>query len=320
MEKTAFIFGITGQDGALLAKFLLDKSYRVVGATRNLEKRHLNLEILQIQDRICLVSYTSLQDIPELLSTYQPQEIYHLSAQSSVGLSFQQPLAAFESIVPPAITILEAVRTIGLPAKCFHAGSSECFGDSGDSAVTEETPFSPQSPYAVAKVSAHFQVASYRDLFGIFACTGFLYNHESFLRPREFVTQKIVTTACDIARGKADLLTMGNLSIQRDWGWAPEYVEAMWLMLQQDQPEDYIIATGKTMSLETFVSEVFERLGLDWKTYTRQDARFFRSSDVPTHRANPGKAKERLGWQARLDGRDVARKMVEAQLAMDGIH
>ncbi len=314
MKKTALIFGITGQDGALLARFLLEKSYRVIGSTRGIEKRESNLERLNIREQVEMVSGVGFRHIIQCLSLYQPQEVYNLGAQSSVGASFHRPFETFESIATVTADILEAIRILGQPVKFFNPGSGECFGDTGGKPATEQTPFSPQSPYAAAKASAHWQVASYRDLFGIFACTGFLYNHESWLRPEGFVTRKIVNTACRIARNKADSLVLGDLSIQRDWGWAPEYVRAMWLMLQQEQPEDYILATGHTLSLGAFVSHVFAALGLDWKKYTKDDARFFRSSDVPIHRADPGKARKHLGWQAEILAPDVAVKMVDAQL------
>ena len=315
--RCAVIFGATGQDGAFLSKLLLEKNYRVVGVSRNVQAASLdNLDRLKVHSHIELVS-AAIKDpeqVTRVIRTYQPDEIYNLAGQSSVSRSFNAPVETFESISTGSLNLLEAVRVLNSPARVFTAGSGDCFGDLGGQTATEKTLFSPLSPYGMAKAAAHWQTAVYRQVYGLFACTGILFNHESHLRPDCFVTQKIVRTACEISRGQASELVMGNISIERDWGWAPEYVAAMWMMLQQDKPEDYILATGVTMRLEDFIAAVFQRLGLDWKDHVKTDQRFFRTSDIQTHRASPAKAAEKLDWKARFNGRDVAAMMVDAEL------
>lgn len=315
--KTAVIFGVSGQDGAFLSRLLLEKKYRVIGVCRNTGKAFLNnLDRLNIQHRIELVasSIGHFEHVKQIIQEYKPDEIYNLAGQSSVSHSFVNPVETFEGISIGTLNLLEAIRTLNLPVKLYNAGSGDCFGNIKGRAATEDTPFNPTSPYGVAKASAFWQVASYRDAYGIFACTGLLFNHESHLRPAQFVTQKIVKTACRIAEGQCSELVLGNIAIERDWGWAPEYVVAMWKMLQQETPDDYIIATGTTISLEDFICAVFQRLNLDWKKYVTTDQRFLRPSDIATIRANPQKAEDRLGWKAKFTGYDVARMMVEAEL------
>ena len=315
--KTAVIFGVSGQDGAFLSRLLLEKKYRVIGVCRNTGKAFLtNLDLLNIKHRIELVasSIGHFEHVKQIVQEYKPHEIYNLAGQSSVSRSFKEPVATFEGISMGTLNLLEAVRTLNLPVKLYNAGSGDCFGNTKGRVATEETPFNPTSPYGVAKVSAFWQVAGYRDAYGIFACTGLLFNHESHLRPAQFVTQKIVKTACRIAEGQCSELVLGNIGIERDWGWAPEYVVAMWNMLQQETPDDYIIATGITIRLEDFIRAVFQRLNLDWKKYVTMDHRFLRPSDIATIRANPKKAEERLGWKAKFNGYDVARMMVDAEL------
>jgi GDPmannose 4,6-dehydratase len=206
------------------------------------------------------------------------------------------------------------IRFIDSPIKFYNAGSSECFGNTGDRTADETTAFSPRSPYAVAKAAAHWQVASYREAYNLFACSGILFNHESPLRPKRFVTQKVVTTAVEISKGIAEKLQLGDLSIRRDWGWAPEYVEAMYLMLQAPQPEDYVIATGETHSLKDFVAEVFSYVGLDWMAHVEIDKSLFRPSELAVNRGSPQKAYEKLGWRAQRKMKEVARGMVDAIL------
>jgi GDPmannose 4,6-dehydratase len=254
------------------------------------------------------------RNVFELIHKYQPDEIYNLSGRSSVAHSFSEPFDTFESIGMAVLNLLEAVRILKLPIKLFNAGSSECFGNIDKGQATEGTPFRPKSPYGVAKSAAFWQIVSYREAYGLFACTGILFNHESFLRPDRFVTRKIVKTACKIAKGQRSELVLGNISIERDWGWAPEYVEAMWKMLQQSIPDDYIIATGTTISLEKFIATVFRRLNLDWKNYVKTDSRFLRPSDIHTISGNPEKAEKKLGWKARYTGEDVANMMVDEEL------
>ena len=315
--KTAVIFGVSGQDGAFLSRLLLEKQYRVIGVCRNTGEGFLNnFDRLNIKHRIELVasSIGHFEHVKQIVREYNPDEIYNLAGQSSVSRSFKEPVNTFKGISIGTLNLLEAVRTLNLPAKLYNAGSGDCFGNIKGRAATEDTPFNPTSPYGVAKASAFWQVANYRDAYGLFVCTGILFNHESHLRPAQFVTQKIVKTACRIAEGQCSELVLGNIGIERDWGWAPEYVTAMWKMLQQETPDDYIIATGTTISLEDFICAVFQRLNLDWKKYVTTDQRFLRPSDIATIRANPQKVEERLGWKAEFTGYDVARMMVEAEL------
>jgi GDPmannose 4,6-dehydratase len=247
-----------------------------------------------------------------VVQSFQPDEIYNLAGQTSVGLSFEQPVEAMESVTQGTLNMLEVIRLVNRPIRFYNAGSGECFGDTGSIAATEDTPFQPRSPYAVAKASAHWLVCNYRDAYGLFGCTGILFNHESPLRPERFVTQKIVRAAARIHAGSNDRLELGNIDIRRDWGWAPDYVEAMWLMMQQQKPDDYVIATGMTHSLEYFISQAFSYFGLDWKEHVSFSNQLFRPSDIKESRGNPEKAKERLGWYARSKVDDVIRLMCEA--------
>lgn len=302
--KKALICGVTGQDGSYLAKLLLDKGYEVVGTSRDsMVASFTNLERLGIRSVVGLASM-AINDFRSVLGVvqhHQPDEIYNLAGQTSVGLSFDQPVEAMESIAHGTLNMLEVIRLINRPIRFYNAGSSECFGDTGDSAADEETPFQPRSPYAVAKASAHWLVRNYREAYGLFGCTGILFNHESPLRPERFVTQKIVRGAARIARGKSSQLELGNIEIHRDWGWAPDYVEAMWRMLQQDQADDYVIATGTSRSLEYFIARTFAWFGLDWKTHVSFNNKLRRPSDIAFSQGNPAKAADRLGWRARLD-------------------
>jgi GDPmannose 4,6-dehydratase len=313
--KKALICGISGQDGGYLAKLLLEKGYEVYGASRDAQAASFsNLVRLGIKDQITLESMAlnDFRSVLQLLMKVQPDEIYNLAGQSSVGLSFQQPVETLESISVGSLNLLEAIRFMDCPIKVYNAGSSECFGETGNVPADENTPFRPRSPYAVAKAAAFWETANYREAYKLFACSGILFNHESPLRPERFVTQKIIAGACRIAVGKQDKLHLGNLSIQRDWGWAPEYVEAMWLMLQQDQPDDFVIATGHTHSLEQFTEQAFATVGLNWKKYVVSDAAMLRPTDIMVGKANPGKAKKLLGWEANTMMHGVVKKMTEA--------
>jgi GDPmannose 4,6-dehydratase len=234
-----------------------------------------------------------------------------LAGQSSVGLSFEQPVETIQSISIGTLNVLEACRMADRNIKLYHAGSSECFGDTNGLPANESTVFHPRSPYAVAKTSAYWLVDNYREAYNLWACTGILFNHESPLRPNRFVTQKIISTAKRIKSGKAEKLILGRLDISRDWGWAPEYVEAMWMMLQQPSPEDYVIATGETNTLEYFVEYTFEKLGLDYRDYVTQDQSFMRPADLKIGKADPSKAKMLLKWQANYKMRDVIDFMLE---------
>lgn len=313
--KTALICGISGQDGANLAKLLLNKGYAVWGTSRDAQMSSFeNLVRLGIRNQVKLESMAlnDFRSVLQVIYKVQPDEIYNLAGQSSVGLSFEQPVETMESISVGTLNLLEAIRFTGAKIKFYNAGSSECFGDTGEIWADETTPFRPRSPYAVAKAAAFWEVANYREAYNLFACSGILFNHDSPLRPKRFVTQKIVATACGIARGKAEKLYLGDISIQRDWGWAPEYVEAMYLMLQQEQPEDFAIATGSTYKLEDFVAEVFACVNLDWREYVIIDKSLLRPTDIAISRGNPTKAHQQLGWQAQYKMKDVARMMVDA--------
>jgi GDPmannose 4,6-dehydratase len=313
--KKALICGISGQDGAYLAKFLLEKGYLVCGTSRDAQVSSFrNLLRLGIREQVKFESLvpTDFRSVLQVINKIKPDEIYNLAGQTSVGLSFEQPVETLESIATGTLNFLEAIRFTGAPIKFYNAGSSECFGDIGDRPADENTPFRPRSPYAVAKSAAFWQVTNYREAYNIFACSGILFNHESPLRPQRFVTQKIIAAACRIAKGSQEKLYLGNISVKRDWGWAPEYVTAMYLMLQQEQPDDYVIATGASYSLEEFVAEAFYQVGLGWQDHVVTDASLLRPTDLAVSKGNPTKAKEQLGWQARYQMPDVVRMMVEA--------
>lgn len=314
----ALIFGIGGQDGAYLAQLLLGKGYVVVGTSRDASSMNQRgLKSLGIEEQVTLVSAApnDFRSVFQTLLKAQPDEIYNLAGQTSVGLSFEQPVETIESISIGTLNLLEAIRLVATPIRLYNAGSSECFGDTGDTPATESTPFRPRSPYAVAKACAHNLIANYRDAYAMYACTGVLFNHESPLRPERFVTQKIVQAATRIARGSNESLKLGNLDIHRDWGWAPDYVEVMWLMLQQTQPEDFVIATGKTVSLGYFVAKAFEHFGLNWRRHTQQDTGLLRPSDVRYGSADPSLAAQRLGWRATRTVDEVVAGMCEAACA-----
>lgn len=317
----AIIYGVSGQDGAYLARHLLEKGYEVYGTSRDAQTSSFaNLVRLGVRDQIKLVS-VAVNDFRSVLQSFikaRPDEVYYLAGQSSVGLSFDQPVETMESVSVGILNILEAMRFTGGNAKLYNAGSSECFGNTGLCPANESTPFSPRSPYAVAKAAAYWQVATYREAYNLYACTGILFNHESPLRPERFVTRKIVATACRIAAGIEDKLYLGNIRIVRDWGWAPEYVEAMWMMLQREKPEDFVIATGESHSLEDFIRTVFGYLGLDWKQYIETDSTLLRPADLINGMADPTKAKEVLGWSARNKMDDVVRLMLEADRRLTG--
>jgi GDPmannose 4,6-dehydratase len=242
----------------------------------------------------------------------KPDEIYFLAGQSSVGLSFEQPVETLESITIGTLNVLEAVRFVSKDIRIYHASSSECFGDVGKAAANEGTAFAPRSPYAVAKASAHYMIANYREAYGLYACSGIMFNHESPLRPARFVTRKVVDAAVRIARGSSEKLILGRLDISRDWGWAPEYVDAMWRMLQQEQPREYVIATGVTTSLEEFVCAVFSQLNLNWRDHVINDSTLYRPSDISYSQADPSRVFGALGWQASVTMPALAGLLVEA--------
>lgn len=315
--KTALICGISGQDGGYLAKLLLEKGYEVYGASRDVHAASFNnLVFLGIKDQVKLESMAlnDFRSVLQVLMKVKPDEVYNLAGQSSVGLSFQQPIETIESISVGSLNLLEAIRFVNSPIKLYNAGSSECFGETGSVPADESTPFRPRSPYAVAKAAAFWETANYREAYNLFACSGILFNHESPMRHERFVTKKIVAGACRIAAGQQDLLHLGTLSIQRDWGWAPEYVEAMWLMLQQNQPDDFVIATGHTYSLQKFTEQAFAAVGLDWNKYVVSDESMQRPTDINFSMGNPNKARKYLGWCAKVTMPDVVIKMIDGYI------
>lgn len=308
----ALICGVSGQDGAYLAQFLLSKGYDVIGMSRDAEGSSFgNLNNLGILDRVTTGSMigTDYRSVFKALGKYQPDEIYNLAGQSSVGQSFSQPLETMQSIAIGTLNLLEAIRVYGQPIRFYNAGSSECFGNTGYSPANEDTPFNPRSPYAVAKVSAHQLVANYREAYSLYACTGILFNHESPFRPEHFVTQKIVRAAARISMGSLEKLEMGNIDIQRDWGSAADYVVAMWKMLQLDASQDFVIATGRTVSLEFFIKNAFQFFGLDYKDYIISNSNLHRPTDIHYGSANPAKANDILDWQAQLSIEAVIENM-----------
>lgn len=311
-SKKALIIGITGQDGAYLAKHLLSKGYEVTGSSRDVMVSSFNnLNTLDIRSQVKLIS-VSINDFRSVFNAIQessPDEIYNLAGQTSVGLSFDQPVEAIESIAIGTLNILEVIRLLNKPVRFYNAGSSECFGDTGDTPANEQTPFAPRSPYAVAKSTAKWLINSYRESYGLYACTGILFNHESPLRPERFVTQKIIAGAAKIKAGQLNKLQLGNLDISRDWGWAPEYVQAMWLMMQLDQPDDFVIATGRKESLKYFVAKSFEYFDLDWQKYVEIEPSFFRPNEIVSSVGNPEKAIKALGWNKPTDIDGVIKMM-----------
>ncbi len=313
----ALIFGVSGQDGAYLARFLLGKGYEVWGTSRESQIVPPNLEILGItaQVRMLACNMTDGASIRQVLDEATPDEIYNLAGQTSVSYSFAQPLETLRSIAHSTLNLLECIRQRGEPCRLFHASSAECFGDHGTTPVDETTPFRPRSPYGVAKASAHWQVACYREAFGIHASSGILFNHESPLRPQKFVTQKVIAAVGAIARGGHEKLHLGAIDVYRDWGWAPEYVEAMWLMLQQPTPDDYIIATGQSNSLRDFVEAAFQSIGRNSADFLVQDGSLLRPTEIKYSYADPRKIEQTLGWSAQNKMADVVRLMLAADAA-----
>ena len=316
MSKVALIFGISGQDGAYLSKLLLSKGYKVHGTSRDAEIASFSsLNRLGIKNQIIFhsVALNDFRSTSKVLEEVAPDEIYNLAGQSSVGLSFEQPLETLESIANATVNILEAIRFINNKCKFYNASSSECFGDTGKYPANEQTPFRPKSPYGVAKASAYWQVANYRESYGLFACSGIMFNHESILRPTRFVTRKICQSAAKIALGKEKFLKLGNLTIKRDWGWAPEYVEAMWQMLQEKEAEDYVIATGKIYGLNDFVREVFSSFNLDWEKYVVIKDSLKRPSEIKSGYGSPKKANTKLNWSAKTFMPEIANIMAKEE-------
>ncbi len=305
--RRALIIGITGQDGAYLSRLLLRRGYEVHGTSRVARPAVLGgLRTLGIESRVAVwpMAPGDFRSVAQTLSRVQPDEIYNLSGQSSVSASFEQPIETLDSVVVATGNLLEAIRFLQLDTRFYNACSGECFGDTGAQPADENTPFRPRSPYAVAKSAAFWLVANYREAYHLKACSGLLFNHESPLRPEHFVTRKIVTAAVRIAAGSDERLKLGNLSVRRDWGWAPEYVAAMYRMLQVDEPQDCVVATGETIALSEFVERTFARLGMDWRDHVDTDSRLLRPSEAAISAGNPRRAEQLLGWRAqvRVDG------------------
>ena len=315
--KRALICGISGQDGAYLAEFLLQKSYEVYGTSRDAQiSSQEKLIKLGINKKIKMesMSLTDFRSVYAIINKVMPDEIYNLAGQSSVGLSFQQPVETIESISVGVLNILEAIRFINPKIRFYNASSSEVFGNLTDKPADETTIFRPRSPYAVAKAAAFWEVANYREAYGIYACSGILFNHESPLRPERFVTKKIISAACRIALGSSEKLVLGNIDIKRDWGWAPEYVRAMWLMMQEKKPDDFVIATGEYNSLRTYINQAFSSLDLDWNEHVTINKELYRPLDLEKNWGNPGKAKEVLEWSPKYKMNEVVAKMVDSEM------
>jgi len=324
--KKALITGITGQDGSYLAEFLLSKCYVVHGLIRrsstfNTERiDHIYVDPHDSEVRLFL-HYGDLNDggqLSNIIYNIQPDEIYHLGAQSHVRVSFDMPEYTGDITALGTTRLLEAIRRSGINTRFYQASSSEMFGDA-PAPQSEETPFRPRSPYAVSKVYAYWMVRNYREGYKMFACNGILFNHESPRRGETFVTRKITRAIARIKAGLQEKLYLGNLEAKRDWGFAPEYVEAMWLMLQQDKPEDYVIGTGESHSVREFLEEAFSYAGLYWKDYVEIDPRYYRPTEVEFLLSDPSKARERLGWNPRVNFKDLIKIMVDADMELIGL-
>jgi len=321
LPKTALITGITGQDGAYLARLLLSKGYQVYGAFRRSSVLNLErLDYLGIRERVELVplDLLDLSGIVRVLDRVKPDEVYNLAAQSFVAVSFEQPVVTGDITGLGAVRMLEGIRLVNPKIRFYQASSSEMFGKVQAVPQNEKTPFYPRSPYAAAKLYAHWMTVNYREAYGIFACSGILFNHESPLRGLEFVTRKITHAVARIKAGLERELRLGNLEARRDWGYAPEYVEAMWLMLQQDEPGDYVIATGETHSVREFAEAAFAAVNLDWREYVKTDPAFYRPTEVDLLVGDASKAKEKLGWRPKVTFQELVGIMVEADLERVG--
>ena len=316
-KPRALITGITGQDGSYLAEFLLSKGYDVVGMVRRTSTINFS-RIQHIQDDIELVPGDLLDQgsLMTLISEFQPDEVYNLAAQSFVPTSWNQPVFTGNVTGLGVTRVLEAIRTVNPEIRFYQASSSEMFGKVREVPQTEDTPFYPRSPYGVAKVYGHWITVNYRESYDLFACSGILFNHESPRRGLEFVTRKITYNVAKIKLGLADHVALGNLDAKRDWGFAGDYVRAMWLMLQQDEPDDYVVGTGNTHSVQELCEAAFTHVGLAWEDYVTQDPRFMRPAEVDLLVSNPAKAKANLGWEPDVSFRELIEMMVDADTAL----
>jgi GDPmannose 4,6-dehydratase len=315
MTKTALITGITGQDGSYLAELLLDQGYRVCGVVRRSSTENFSrIEHLRGQVELFQADLLDQTSLAAVLREVSPDEVYNLAAMSFVPTSWQQPVLTAEFTALGVTRVLDALRQECPKARFYQASSSEMFGKVRETPQREETPFHPRSPYGVAKVYGHYLTVNYRESYGLFACSGILFNHESPRRGLEFVTRKITDAVARIKLGLANELRLGNLDAKRDWGFAGDYVRAMWLMLQQQEADDYVIGTGETHSVEEFVSIAFGHVGLDWRKYVIQDPRFYRPAEVDLLLADPSKAQARLGWRLEVSFERLVRMMVDADM------
>jgi GDPmannose 4,6-dehydratase len=314
-QKTALITGVTGQDGSYLAEFLLEKGYRVVGMVRRTSTVNFD-RIKHIQDQIEIVQGDLLDQssLMEIIRAYQPDDVYNLAAQSFVPTSFSQPVLTGEFTALGVTRLLEAIRHVKPDARFYQASSSEMFGKVVEVPQRETTPFYPRSPYGVAKVYGHWITVNYRESYGMFACSGILFNHESPRRGLEFVTHKVTHAAARIKLGLQRELRLGNLEARRDWGYAGDYVRGMWLMLQQDQPDDYVLATGETHSVRELCEMAFGHVGLDWRDYVVVDPKHYRPAEVDLLVGDASKARRVLGWEPSVNFEQLVRMMVDADL------
>jgi GDPmannose 4,6-dehydratase len=316
--KRALVTGITGQDGSYLAEFLLEQGYEVIGMVRR--SSTVNFErIAHIQDRLTLVSGDLLDQasLIEILEEHRPNEVYNLAAQSFVQTSWNQPVFTGEVTGLGVTRMLDSLRHVNPGIRFYQASTSEMFGKVREVPQSEATPFYPRSPYGVAKVYGHWITVNYRESYDLFAVSGICFNHESPRRGHEFVTRKIARGAARIKLGLDRQLHLGNLEAQRDWGYAPDYVRGMWLMLQKDQPEDYVLATGRTHTVRRFVELAFEAVGLDYQEYIIQDTSLIRPADVDLLVGDPGKAKKQMGWEAATSFEDLVHIMVDAEMSLN---
>ena len=317
MAKTALITGIMGQDGAYLAKLLLEKGYTVYGfVARRSTPADWRLNYLGINEEVTRIEgdMTDLSSMVRAIDIAKPDEIYNLAAQSFVATSWQQPILTANSTAIGVLNMLEAIRMSKMPIRFYQASTSEMFGLIQESVQSETTPFHPRSPYGVSKLFGHWISVNYRESFGIYTCCGILFNHESPIRGIEFVTRKVTDAAARIKLGVQNELHLGNIDAKRDWGFAGDYVDAMWRMLQQNEPDDYVIATGRTTTVRDMCRIAFEYLGLDYRNYVTIDPKFYRPADVEILLGNPAKAEEKLGWKAKTDLDALMRMMVEADM------
>ena len=320
MKKRALVTGITGQDGAYLAKLLLDKNYEVFGfSSRRVNQSYDNLDFFGITDKVQIIfgDITDQTSINHAVKTSRPHEVYNLAAMSFVGLSWQEPIHTANVDAMGPLYVLEAIRNYAPDAKFYQASTSEMYGNNWEDDFTqnEKTAFRPRSPYGSAKAFAYYTTVNYRESYDLFACSGILFNHESPIRGKEFVTRKITDGVAKIQQGLAQTIELGNLDARRDWGYAGDYVEAMWMMLQQDTPDDFVIATGETWSIRELLDAAFEYIGIsNWSNYVVQNPDFMRPAEVPHLKGNPTKAKNVLGWKPNTTFEELINMMMKADI------